>query len=315
MTFIQHITTEDFDELTESIRDWELDLVLLQPGKFQGKFLQCSVNGVIFCEGISNKNIIQQGGSPPGMRSLLFGAKPQAKFQWRGQNLTGEHVMTLSGAANFHKTVPSGVQTFNLAFSDEHAESLADELGVPVSENLFSQNDAFRCDPQILSTIISDVKRLSTTLKVTPEKIHDCRVQQLISRELPIRFLKLLSRNRPIRVTVSGRKRVRTLRLVESFLEVAAPDKMTVQALREATDVSERTLQYVLRDALGITPHAYLRSLRLHRVYRDLKKANPAKGKVADVANYWGFWHMGQFAKDYRKLFTELPSQTLAKKK
>ena len=32
---------------------------------------------------------------------------------------------------------------------------------------------------------------------------------------------------------------------------------------------------------------------------------------VAEVAGRWGFWHMGQMAADYRKLFDELPSQTL----
>ncbi|MFV2073945.1 MAG: helix-turn-helix domain-containing protein, partial [Thermoanaerobaculales bacterium] len=32
---------------------------------------------------------------------------------------------------------------------------------------------------------------------------------------------------------------------------------------------------------------------------------------VTDVANSWGFWHMGQFAADYRRQFGELPSETL----
>lgn len=35
----------------------------------------------------------------------------------------------------------------------------------------------------------------------------------------------------------------------------------------------------------------------------------------ADVANNWGFWHMGRFAADYRKFFGELPSETLQKQK
>ena len=30
----------------------------------------------------------------------------------------------------------------------------------------------------------------------------------------------------------------------------------------------------------------------------------------ANVAHRWGFWHMGQFARDYRRLFGELPSET-----
>jgi len=32
---------------------------------------------------------------------------------------------------------------------------------------------------------------------------------------------------------------------------------------------------------------------------------------VTDVANSWGFWHMGQFAADFRRQFGELPSETV----
>jgi transcriptional regulator GlxA family with amidase domain len=28
-----------------------------------------------------------------------------------------------------------------------------------------------------------------------------------------------------------------------------------------------------------------------------------------DVANAWGFWHMGQFARNYKRQFGELPSE------
>ena len=33
--------------------------------------------------------------------------------------------------------------------------------------------------------------------------------------------------------------------------------------------------------------------------------------KILNIANDWGFWHMGQFAADYKSLFGELPSETL----
>ena len=32
---------------------------------------------------------------------------------------------------------------------------------------------------------------------------------------------------------------------------------------------------------------------------------------VTDAANRWGFWHMGDFAMNYRRMFDELPSDTL----
>jgi len=43
-----------------------------------------------------------------------------------------------------------------------------------------------------------------------------------------------------------------------------------------------------------------------------LLKAGPEAG-VAEIANAWGFWHMGQFARDYRFMFGELPSETLGR--
>ena len=32
---------------------------------------------------------------------------------------------------------------------------------------------------------------------------------------------------------------------------------------------------------------------------------------VTDIANNWGFWHLGDFARNYRREFDELPSETL----
>ncbi len=60
-----------------------------------------------------------------------------------------------------------------------------------------------------------------------------------------------------------------------------------------------------------MTPKAYIKGHRLFKVHRELRRSAPDKTRVSDVANLWGFWHMGQFASDYRKLFRELPSETL----
>jgi AraC family ethanolamine operon transcriptional activator len=36
-------------------------------------------------------------------------------------------------------------------------------------------------------------------------------------------------------------------------------------------------------------------------------------GSIASIARDSGFWHMGQFYKDYKKFFGELPSDTFKK--
>lgn len=79
------------------------------------------------------------------------------------------------------------------------------------------------------------------------------------------------------------------------------------------TGVSELTLQNLFMWKYGITPMAYLKRARLNDVRKVLRSATPEKLKVSDVANQKSFWHMGQFAADYRMLFGELPSDTLRK--
>jgi AraC family transcriptional regulator, ethanolamine operon transcriptional activator len=70
-------------------------------------------------------------------------------------------------------------------------------------------------------------------------------------------------------------------------------------------------LQYCFEEVLGIAPASYLRAIRLNGVRRELASAAPGERAVQDVAAAWGFWHLSQFAADYRKLFGLRPSETL----
>ncbi|HEX7908595.1 MAG TPA: helix-turn-helix domain-containing protein [Paraburkholderia sp.] len=86
---------------------------------------------------------------------------------------------------------------------------------------------------------------------------------------------------------------------------------VNVPELCERLHVSRRTLQYCFQDVLGMAPATYLRAIRLNGARRDLSNASGESRSVQDVAAAWGFWHLSQFATDYRKLFGMRPSDTL----
>ena len=61
----------------------------------------------------------------------------------------------------------------------------------------------------------------------------------------------------------------------------------------------------------GITPRQYAVTFRMIGVRRELQAASP-KSNIANIANDWGFSHLGRFSVDYKRMFGERPSDTLS---
>jgi len=96
-----------------------------------------------------------------------------------------------------------------------------------------------------------------------------------------------------------------------AYIEENAEEPIHLRDLCLITEASERTLRYGFLERYDVSPKAYLQAFRLNGVRRELRRADPVSTKVIDIANYWGFWHMGKFAADHRRLFGELPSETI----
>jgi AraC family ethanolamine operon transcriptional activator len=96
-----------------------------------------------------------------------------------------------------------------------------------------------------------------------------------------------------------------------SLMNARASRDLRVDDLCKAAGVSERTLRCVFKDQVGIGPHRYLQIQRLHRIRRALATARPGKHTVAGVGARHGYWNGSRLAHDYRRLFGELPSDTL----
>jgi AraC family ethanolamine operon transcriptional activator len=110
-----------------------------------------------------------------------------------------------------------------------------------------------------------------------------------------------------------GWRRRRALRRALERLEAEEEPTPTIPELCRWAGVSQRTLEYAFRDELGVTPVRYLKILRLNRAHRLLRQATRGTETVTGIALACGFIELGRFAAEYRRLFGESPSQTLAR--
>ena len=104
------------------------------------------------------------------------------------------------------------------------------------------------------------------------------------------------------------------VKAVEDYALAQTGDRLYVTDLCKFAAVSERTLENVFKEVMGLTPMTYLARLRLHRVREGLLAAAPGATTVSTEALKWGFWHFGEFSRAYRQCFGELPSDTLRRK-
>lgn len=125
---------------------------------------------------------------------------------------------------------------------------------------------------------------------------------------------KLFVMSRPVASeTKEGSTRRHAVARACAYLDKHLNEQIALEDLCAVAGVRARTLEYAFRKCYEVGPVAYLRSVRLCRVRRDLRNSRRVAASVAKAARRWRFTHMGQFGRDYRLLFGESPSNTLAR--
>ena len=100
---------------------------------------------------------------------------------------------------------------------------------------------------------------------------------------------------------------------IKRYLFTHMDHTKSLSELSREYDISERSLQNAFKSLFGITPNHFMRTLKLNLVHHELTRSKPREISIQRSAQKWGFLHMGHFAKYYRELFKQSPSDTLQK--
>lgn len=116
------------------------------------------------------------------------------------------------------------------------------------------------------------------------------------------------------RAVTSIRPNPRLSEKVRGWLERAEEPVSMLQLCHEFR-VPERTLRGAFCREFGMSPICYHQLVRMNRVRDELLQQQPKRGAVSRAATRAGFWHMGRFSQQYKKLFGETPSETMTRQR
>ncbi len=100
------------------------------------------------------------------------------------------------------------------------------------------------------------------------------------------------------------------VRAVEEFIEANWNKPISIETMAAVANVSARSLFRQFRRDRGYSPADFVKRVRLHRA-KELLSQPQGRASVTGIAFECGFHNLGHFARDYRRLFGALPSDTL----
>jgi AraC-like DNA-binding protein len=101
------------------------------------------------------------------------------------------------------------------------------------------------------------------------------------------------------------------VRRVEEYIEANWHKPITIEILAAETSASARSIFHTFKASRGYSPMAFARQVRLRHAKAMLSNPDLSTSSVTEVAYTCGFSNLGSFARDYRRMFGERPSETL----
>jgi len=95
-----------------------------------------------------------------------------------------------------------------------------------------------------------------------------------------------------------------------SHIEANIRQDISVEELAQIGNVSVRTVYNLFARYFNVTPKLFIKQTKLKSLREELTGSKAVRN-VTEVALDYGFTHLGRFSSDYRKMFGELPSETL----
>ena len=299
----------DPQEHAKLIAGWVQRYDQISHGPFRSRLVEIEFADIHIFEETLGQAVFQSGSCPRDVVALGVFSRISDNARWHGRSVGLDDVLILDGRSEFLLSTPQtstllaiGVPVAALEPWCEHAPLSLHESAHRLAPAPLRERSAARRLRQELSAIIGE-------LILCPEEHLPGGVVRRLRDELVMLIADLLQGDSDLREKTALAKAKEVVQRSRAYALERREEPPTLLELCRHTHVSPRTLQNCFQAVLGESPASYMKMLRLNGSRHDLKRLDE-NVLISDIAANWGFWHLSQFASDYRRMFGELPSAT-----
>jgi AraC family transcriptional regulator, ethanolamine operon transcriptional activator len=308
-----HVCANDPDELSASVPAWDAELTQLRTGAFSAQMTFIQLESVFVTSGKWDQPLLMKAASPRGCVTVNRPGRGSAPVKYRGHVIEDDECYVSGSAAegecmNMGIQCPTGLSVHLDALHEswlDRPELLATRGMNVCKAGLTSVTSLFNGIAWIVAAVAEypdTIARAEVRLSLADQLL--ARVDAFGAREFPV------SQDRETRI----RRRLGVERARE-YINRNLTEPIRLSHLCRYARTGSRSLEYGFMEAVGLSPMVYVRVTRLHRVRRMLRSRTTGQRSISEIAMDCGFWHLSQFAMDYKALFGESPSITVRRTK
>ncbi|RQO73636.1 AraC family transcriptional regulator [Aquitalea sp. FJL05] len=289
---------------------WQQVYDQISSGRFCSSLSRLHTGHLEVFREVLNQRVVQYGRAPADMVHFAIPIHAPLPLTLQGRSVGSHAITALRSNEEFIMHVPPAVDSIQLSVRNEDLAALAPEFYQQLSGKRHWQ-PVIQVRPEQLASTRSTLLGVFEQALENPDLLEFAGSQKLVQHQLISLLLDMLHDSVPEqRLNLTYATHSDIVRRSQAIVMDSSDEPVTVLDLCQQLRVSRRTLQNSFQLIANTTPVDYLRSIRLNAVRRMLLSPEHAARGIREAAGYWGFYHLGHFARDYRKLFCELPSDT-----
>ncbi len=306
------IVATDAVQLSDEVRDWNFEFTQLSSGTFSANGAALQLDGVSIARMSTDRTLLQRGYAPRGMFAVFIPGPGSGPAYAQGQLLETGQCATLAEGGHLEAVTHERYLDISFGVDLNACRTRLESLNSG-SMSASPGTSIAAPGPDWINDMLGRVDWLLASVKQHPQCLSDDQLRAGLSDHVLAAVVHFDSSPADVDSTTRSARASRraAVRLARDFIHARLSEPLRLSELCRQANLKIRSLEYGFREVTGLTPIAYIRSLRLNAVRRVLQQATSGPQRsISEIAMDAGFWHLSQFALDYRRFFGETPTET-----
>jgi len=283
----------DSEQLQECVVDSKVAHKQVDKGRFEGILNRLIFPDIVIDRGKYNLRLQAEGVFPEQTVTLVVVHKSDNIGKAWGEEYKGGDLLIMQPGEEVALTIPGG--------------SLWTSISIP--ERLIGEYNLHVFNNEIFSIQAKEFKEFNTRFNYHVSLFNTGIISHTLLQDIIISlFIQAIEQaNNRIELTYKDTS-LMALNIRDEILE-NIDEGLQMKNLCKLTGMSISTIERSFKQFFGMSPRDYHAYHRLHLIRQTL--LHNKSTSVSNAAIKYGYMHLGRFSQQYKKVFGELPSQTL----